>query len=267
MNYQYSRADAPRVRVDQQRDVAHVVLANGPGGNALDLETASALRDALHAVTTDSAVRTIVLRGEGERFCVGGDLRAFERAPMGENLCDAVARPLHEAIEMMQASRQPVVCVVHGAVGGGANGLVLAADIVLAARGTTFRLGYTGSGLSPDCGVTWELPRRMGRARAMDLVLTNRRVDADEAVSLGLVSRVVEPGQLDEVLQSVLAALAAVPVETLSETKRLLARASSNDLHSHLEDEARTIGRIGDTADTREAISAFLAKRPPTFSR
>ena len=85
MTDQHSRAGVPNVRVDRQGDVAHVVLANGPGGNALDLDTACALRDAIAAVTADPAVRAIVLRGEGERFCVGGDLRAFERAPIGAN--------------------------------------------------------------------------------------------------------------------------------------------------------------------------------------
>lgn len=255
------------VRLERDGDVAVVVLDDPERGNALDLETSRALREVVAGIVADSSLRAIVIRGEGARFCVGGDLRSFAAAPADANLCDTVARPLHEAIEKLQAAPQPVVCAVQGAVGGGANGIVLAADVVLAAEGTAFRMGYTGSGLSPDCGVTWELPRRIGMARAMDLALTNRRVDAAEAQAMGLVSRVVPPDGLDAALAEVLAAFRAVPAATLSETKRLMRRADGVDLHSHLEDEARTIGRIGDTADTREAIDAFLSKRTPSYSR
>lgn len=145
-------------------------------------------------------------------------------------------------------------------------GLVLASDVVLASESTVFRTGYTGSGLSPDCGVTWFLPRLVGTARALDLLLTNRRIDAHEARDLGVVSRVVADDGLPEAIEDVLLALRRVPLATLAETKRLVRRGPGLDLHSQLEDEARTIGRLGDTADTREAIAAFLDKRPPTYS-
>lgn len=253
------------VRVESADGVATVTLANSRD-NALDLETSEHLRDALLLALGTPGTRALVLRGEGRRFSVGGDLAAFRVAPRGANLCDLVARPLHEAIEIMQAARQPVICAVHGAVGGGAVGLVLAADIVVAEESTTFRLGYTGSGLSPDCGVTWELPRRVGMARAMDLVLTNRRFKAPEACDMGIVSRVVADGGLEAEVAEMLRALRVVPVETLSEAKRLLRRAAGSDLHGHLEDEARTIGRIGDSDDTRETIAAFLEKREPQLS-
>ncbi len=114
--------------------------------------------------------------------------------------------------------------------------------------------------------MTWELPHRVGFARAMDLVLTNRRFDAREAAALGIVSRVAPDDALDAVVDDVLAALRLVPVATLSESKRLLRTAIGANLHARLDEEARTIGRIGDTEDTREAIAAFLDKRPPEFS-
>lgn len=261
-------ADTPQknVWVDYTDGVANVILARPDRDNALDLETSGHLLDALKEALATAGTRALVLRAEGARFSVGGDLEAFRVAPPGANLCDLVARPLHEAIEILQAARQPVICAVHGAVGGGAVGLVLASDIVVAAESTTFRLGYTGSGLSPDCGVTWELPRRVGMARAMDLVLTNRRFKAPEACDLGIVSRVVADDGVLAAVDEILSALRVVPVETLSEAKRLLRRSAACDLHGQLEDEARTIGRIGDTADTRETIAAFLEKRAPKLS-
>ncbi len=254
------------VRIDYVDGTAHVVLNRPDRDNALSLDFSRHLRDALHEAVTAPDVRAVVLRAEGARFSVGGDLRAFREAPMGGNLNDTVARPLHDAIEIMTAAHQPVVCAVQGAVGGGAVGLVLASDIVLATESTAFRTGYTGSGLSPDCGVTWSLPRLVGFARALDILLTNRRLGAQEACDLGLVSRVVADDGLAAAVNDVIAAMRRVPVATLSETKRLVRRAPVVDLHTQLEDEARTIGRIGDSPDTREAIAAFLDKRPPSYS-
>jgi 2-(1,2-epoxy-1,2-dihydrophenyl)acetyl-CoA isomerase len=246
--------------------IATITLSRPERGNALDLATACRLKDAVVEAVDAPGARAIVLRGSGKRFCVGGDLQGFRAAEIGANLCDDVARPLHDAIEILGSTGHPVICLVHGAVGGGAVGLVLAADIVIAAESTSFRLGYTGSGLVPDCGVTWELPHRVGIARAMDLALTNRRFTATQAAEMGIVSRVVADDRLDDECGDVLAQLALVPVETLAETKRLIRKAHVATRHDQLDEEAVTIGRIGDTADTREAIAAFLDKRTPRFS-
>lgn len=255
------------VSLEWAGSTAHIVLSAPETNNALSLPVALRLRDVVRDATTDPRARTLVLRAQGSRFSVGGDLNGFRSAAPGANLCDTVARPLHDAIELMVGARQPVVCAVQGAVGGGALGLVLAADIVVAAASTVFRTGYTGSGLSPDCGVTWFLPRLTGMAAALDLLLTNRRFDANEARALGIVSRVTPDEDLLSTVEEITTGMQRIPVETLSETKRLARRSTACDLHSQLEDEARTIGRIGDTADTREVIAAFLDKRPPQLSR
>jgi 2-(1,2-epoxy-1,2-dihydrophenyl)acetyl-CoA isomerase len=253
------------ITVEEADGIAHIVLSRPEAGNALDLATSYGLRDAVAHVSKLPDLRAVVLRGEGKRFCVGGDLTGFKQAPPGAGLCYDVAVPLHEAILALGELPIPVVAQVHGAVGGGGVGLVLAADIAVAAESTVFRLGYTGSGLSPDCGVTWDLPHRIGMAKAMDLLLTNRRVSAAEASALGLVSRVVADDDLQAEVRMVIQALGAVPRQTLAETKRLARSAQFRSRAEQLEDEAVTIGRIGDTADTREAINAFLEKRPPVF--
>lgn len=257
--------DFAGVRVDEADGVAHIVLARPDAGNALDLATSYGLRDAVAYVSERRDLHAVVLRGEGKRFCVGGDLVGFQQAPPGAGLCYDVALPLHEAILALGELQVPVVAQVHGAVGGGGVGLVLAADIVLVAGSTIFRLGYTGSGLSPDCGVTWELPHRIGMAKAMDLLLTNRRVSAAEASALGIASRVVADDELQAEVDLVIEALQVVPRQTLAETKRLIRSAQFRARTDQLEDEAVTIGRIGDSADSREAITAFLEKRRPAF--
>lgn len=255
------------IRLDVADGIAHLVLAHGESGNVLHLEAARALREAAYLAARTPDVHCLILRAEGARFCVGGDLREFAAAPLGARLNEAVARPLHDAIEALGALSAPVVCAVRGAVGGGGVGLVLAADIVVAGRSATFTVGYTASGLSPDCGVSWDLPQRIGLARAMDLILTNRRVDAVEGQSLGLVSRVVENDAVDDVVNGIARALADGPRMALAQAKRLVRLAGQRSRTDHLNDEALTIGDVGDVPDAREGIDAFLNKRKPSFSK
>lgn len=253
------------VRIEEHDGITNVVIDRPDAGNALDLATSLELRDAVASLSTRQDLRVVILRSTGKRFCVGGDLVGFQQAGLDDNLCYTVAVPLHEAILGLEALPVPVIARVHGSVGGGGVGLVLAADIIVAAESAVFRTGYTGSGLSPDTGVSWELPHRAGLAAAMDLVLTNRRVSATEAVTLGLASRAVPDEDLDGEIESIVESLLVIPKQTLAETKRLLRASLSRALASHLDDEAHTIGRIGDTADARETIDAFLEKRRPSF--
>jgi 2-(1,2-epoxy-1,2-dihydrophenyl)acetyl-CoA isomerase len=246
--------------------VATLSLASGDTGNVLGLERSKALRDGVRKARQLPDVGCLLLRAEGPRFCVGGDLREFLAARMGARLNEEVAVALHEAIAALSALPAPVVAAVQGAVGGGGVGLVLAADIIVAASSARFVSGYTASGLSPDCGVSWELPQRLGTARAMDLILTNRPVGAEEAAALGVISRVVDDTMLAAETRALARSLADGPRQALAEAKRLIRLAADRPKSAHLDDEARTIGDMGDTTDAREGIAAFLAKRPPAFS-
>jgi 2-(1,2-epoxy-1,2-dihydrophenyl)acetyl-CoA isomerase len=256
------------IRIDTAGRAVHVILDRPEQGNALDLATLTSLLEAfrqVQALTEDSGVRAVILRAEGPRFCVGGDLATFLSAPVGSAHNEILARPIHEVIELIAELPIPVIASVHGATGGGGVGLVLACDLAIASEEAFFRLGYTGSGLSPDSGTTWELPRRAGIAIAADLMLTNRRVPATEALGLGMVSRVVPAEQLGPEIAGIIEAIEFVPPATVAETKRLLRAAAGRGRSQQLNDEAATIGRIGDTADTREAIDAFLNHRAPVF--
>jgi len=253
------------VRIEDHDGITHLVIDRPEAGNALDLETSYQLAAAVTELSARDDLRVVVLRATGKRFCVGGDLLGFQRAEADANLCHTVALPLHDAIRGLEALTVPIIAKVHGSVGGGGVGVVLAADIIVMGESAVYRMGYTGSGLSPDTGVSWELPHRAGMAAAMDIILTNRRVSAAEAVSLGLASRAVPEAQLDAEVDEIVESLLVVPKQTLAETKRLVRAAFSTSLDAQLDDEATTIGRIGDTRDARETIDAFLAKRRPVF--
>ena len=137
-------------------------------------------------------LRVAVLIAQGPVFSVGGDLRWFADTPEPSERIAETAALLHETLHTLARLPLPVVSVVHGPVAGGGIGIALGADIVLVGSAAKLRVAYTAAALSPDCGVSWLLARRIGLARALDLALTNRVVTAAELREWGLVSRVVE---------------------------------------------------------------------------
>lgn len=153
------------VRIVHHPDGVVELRLDDPGrGNALDLRTAEALRDAARAVAADPR-GAVLLRAAGGNFCVGGDLRAFAgRGTETGTYVHAVASAAHAAIQALYELPVPLVTAVRGAAAGGGVGLALVGDIVLAARSARFRLAYTAIGLTPDCGASWFLPRLVALA-------------------------------------------------------------------------------------------------------
>jgi 2-(1,2-epoxy-1,2-dihydrophenyl)acetyl-CoA isomerase len=257
------------VGVEIQDDgLARVTLRRAQAGNAIDLEAARGLLDAARACER-AAVRAVLLTGEGKSFCVGGDLREFSRLT-GEALekhLVAVTDALHDALRMFASIDAPMVAAVQGAVAGAGIGLAAAADVTLAADSATFTAAYTGIGYSPDAGVSWQLPRLVGPKRAVELLLTNRRVPAVEAVAIGLVSRVVPAGELTAEAERTAEALRRGPTRAFGATRRLVASGQTADLTRHLDDEAGALAAAAASDEGREGVAAFLGKRVPDFTR
>jgi 2-(1,2-epoxy-1,2-dihydrophenyl)acetyl-CoA isomerase len=254
------------VSVEVRDGVARVVLCRPERGNAIGLATARGLLAAADRCRRER-VRAVVLSGAGRSFCVGGDLREFS-ALSGEELArhlGEVTGALHDALRGFAGLDAPLIAAVQGAVAGAGLGLAAAADLTIAATDATFVAAYTGIGYSPDAGVSWSLPRLVGPRRALDLLLTNRRIDAREAADIGLVTRAVEASRLDAEATSVAAGLAAGATAALGVTRRLVAAGLSADRDQHLDREAEAIAAAAVSATGREGVAAFLAKRPPRF--
>ncbi|MGW3472421.1 enoyl-CoA hydratase/isomerase family protein [Saccharopolyspora sp. NPDC000995] len=249
-----------RVRVERDRGVLVIVLADGGRGNAVDLGLATELRDAAVAVDAED-VRCVLVRAEGKNFCVGGDLHDFAGRGGGTaSHLRAVATTAHEAVAALAQAPVPVITAVQGAAAGAGVRLALTGDLVLAAESAKFRLAYTAIGLSPDCGGSWFLPRLIGARRAMDLALTNRTVSAREALDWGLVSRLVEPNLLQATARELAAEVAAGDAAAFAETKRLIRSAAETGLLDHLAEEARTIATLAASPDTQAAMQAFVTR-------
>jgi 2-(1,2-epoxy-1,2-dihydrophenyl)acetyl-CoA isomerase len=254
------------VTLDIADGVARIGLARPERGNAVDLDLARALRNAVSEIGTAADIGAVVLYGEGDSFCVGGDLRAFAAAPDPGGFIAELAETAHDAILGLRALRPPVISAIHGACAGAGLGFALAADLVLADRGARFRSAYTAAGLSPDCGVSWALTRLLGSARAADLILTNRQVDAEEALRMGLASRIVEHGTLLPTALDLARSLADGPRYALARATGLIRAATTTALEEHLKLEASAISEAITTPDGAEGITAFLEKRRPQFT-
>jgi 2-(1,2-epoxy-1,2-dihydrophenyl)acetyl-CoA isomerase len=258
---------AELVRLEISGPVAHLVLTGESRGNALDPAMLDQLRSCVDQVTTALAEpdgpEVVVLRALGQHFCVGGELRAF--GGLGERttaFVQAGADTLHASVLGLVDLPVPLVVSVHGAVAGAGLALALTGDVLIAGRGTRFRVAYTAVGLTPDGGTSWLLPRAVGSRRALELTLTNRTLDADEALAWGIATAVVEDAEVDAAAEALARALAGGVGHALRGAKALLkAGTAEPDLAAQLQREGRMIAGAAATAETQAAIQAFLSRR------
>lgn len=259
--------DRPLVRLERDGAVAGIVLARAGAGNAVSLAFCQAFHDAVETCAADRSIRAVLVRAEGPSFCVGGDLAEFEaKGEQRPAHLAALAPVFHAAQARLMTLSAPVVVAVNGAVAGAGLGLALCGDIVVAAQSARFTLAYTAIGLSPDGGSTHLLPRLIGLRRTQELMLTNRRVDAAEALALGMVTEVVADRDLETHAQALARRLADGPTQAFAVVKRLLSLTFDRDFRAQTDDEGEQIARLSGGADAAEGIQAFFARRPPVFN-
>lgn len=255
-----------QVRVEHQDGVATIIIDRPEVANSLDLRTARVLLDAVAMVADDRRVRCLLLRSNGDRFCVGGDVRGFARAgEAADRHIGELAGTMHQLILALARMEKPVVCLVQGATAGAGVGLAMTADIVIASPAAYFTAAYSAIGLSPDCGMTWFLPRLIGARRTAEMILTNRRVGAEEAVAIGLITRISE--QLEEDGRAVARSLADGATGALASIRSLLNHSFEAGLERQLELELAAIQAASVGAEGKEGIHAFIARRQPEFWR
>ena len=246
---------------------AQVTLNRPDTANGMNLDLLRALHEAVMQCHRMPDLRVLVLKGAGDHFCAGGDVKDF--AAKGEDLPDYLREAtamLQTAISALVQLPAPVVAQVHGyAAGGGGLGLVCAADFVIAAESARFMSGAVRVGMAPDGGVSVTLTQLVGFRKAMEIILTNPTLTAKEAAEIGLITRVVPDAQLaDEVDQLADQFAAAAPL-ALAASKRLLWSGLGSSVHTALPEEARTVSELSGTADAREGLAAVLERRTPSF--
>jgi 2-(1,2-epoxy-1,2-dihydrophenyl)acetyl-CoA isomerase len=249
-------------RLEHEGAVATVTLDRPDALNALTRASRLALVRDLRALSSDTAVRSVVLTGAGRAFCAGQDLREPDALADVDVMIRETYIPLVEVITGMP---KPVIAAVNGAAAGAGLSLALACDLRYLAEDAVLMMAFSNIGLVPDCGGSWLLPRAVGYARAFELAATGRRVAAAEALELGLVQRVLPSDEVLPAAQELAGQLAARPTVALGWTKRLLRTAEQGGLADAMELEAQLQASAVETHDHAEGVAAFLEKREPRF--
>lgn len=252
------------VVVTMEGQVAILRLNDPKSMNALSAGVREGLTREVHRLLDDPKVRCLLFTGTDGAFCAGGDIRSMDdRRPT-----DTRAR-MHRhyggwAARLLKAEK-PVVMAVNGAAAGAGVSLALMGDIIIASRTAYFTTAFSRLGVVPDLGLVATLPRAIGMARARDMLLTSRKVPADEALQMGLVARLTEPDELMPAALEAAQALANGPTTSLGLIKRLLQRAYDHSIDEFLEAEGFAQAVAMTTEDFEEGLAAFKAKRKPQF--
>lgn len=246
--------------------VATLALNRPEARNAINPLLLAELTEAIAQCDSDPLVRLIVLTGAGPVFSAGGDLKGLAATAQVDRPeeADLLAAALAPA-QALLASAKPSICVLRGAVAGGALALALACDFRLAAAGTKIVFAYGRIGLAGDLGTTWLLADLLGPRAAFRFAMRNQ-VSAQEACAMGLIDAVADEDQFEALLRDHLVMLLATPPAAAAAIKANLRAASSIDYVAAGRLEAETFGRLRRTADHREAIASFLERRAPRFT-
>lgn len=253
---------------DQTGGVLTVTLNRPDKLNAANDTLLGELNDAFKQAGDDAEVRAVILTGAGRGFCPGQDLASVKERGVdtgsfhyGEHL----RKTWNPLIRRMTGLPKPIIGAINGVAAGAGMSLALACDARIAAQSATFIQAFVKIGLIPDSGSTWLLPRLIGSARALEMFMTGRTVNAQQALLWGLVNQVVEDGDLMTAAHEWAEQLALAPTRSIGYIKRSFEHALTHSLDQTLEYEADMQDMAGTTADHLEGLAAFLEKRPAKF--
>ena len=259
--------DYTRIKLSTAEAVTTVTLADPATLNAAGLPMVEELIDAFRRIAGgEFASRAVVLTGEGRSVCSGADLSDTARLGRGpdRDLGAALESHYRPFIELMRDCPVPIVAAVNGVCAGIGCAFALAADLIVTSESAAFVVAFRRIGLVPDGGLTWLLPRIVGKARAMELMLLGDALPAREALAWGLVNRVVADEALAAEATAMAARLATGPA-SLASIRRLTWQGMTGDWDAQLEAEGRAQTAAGRTDDFVEGVQAFLQKRPAAF--
>jgi len=246
--------------------IALITLNRPKFYNAFDVDMIHALADKLTGMATNPDVGGIVITGAGKAFCSGADLKSI--AGLGKNFGESfyeLAAIYHRAILEIHRMPKPVIAAINGLAAGGGFSLSLACDFRVMESSAHLRQAYTSNGLSIDGGGTFTLPRLIGMARALEMAAFDRPISAEQALSWGLVTEVVEDGNSLERAVMLADRIKMGPLSSFAASKELITTAFNNAFESQLEKERQHLSWCADHPNGREGIKAFLEKRKPVF--
>ena len=245
-----------------------VITLNRPGVfNAFHASMIGNLAEKLIGLSSHTNVVGVVLTGAGKAFCAGGDLKWLSTSGMSHGAAfHALAAAYHQAIVEIRRMPKPVVAAVNGLAAGGGFSMALACDFRVMDKSAIFRQAYTSNGLSVDGGGTFTLPRLVGLAKAMEILAFDRPISAEQALTWGLVTEVVENGQAVNRALDMVQEITKLPLSSFLASKKLLTDSFHTPFEHQLEKEREFLAWCADHPNGQEGIKAFLEKRSPVYN-
>ncbi len=271
------------IHIEKEGPVGILTIARRERFNSLDVQTAQDFRRAGLQLARDRSVRAVILRGEGGVFCSGADLKYIrdggdsaelgylqpEAQPQGAGygpIFKQILEYIHSTISEIRRAPKPFIASVDGAAAAGGFGIAMCCDLVIASERAWFEWAYLKTGLTGAESSTFMLPRHLGLRKALEFVLLNPRLSAEEAQQWGLINAVVPNEELEAATMQMARKLAEAPGPAVAVAKELLNRAAGMErLDVHLDAEREELARIADGAHFAEGIAAFFEKRAPQF--
>lgn len=258
---------AERVELKRDGNIAIVTLNRPEAYNAVDLETVQQCLEYLISLSVDNTVRAVILTGSGKAFSAGGDLKWALDFPQGHAAAfHELAARFHQAVLEIRRMRKPVIAAVNGVAAGAGFTVSLACDFRIMARSAFFQQAYTSAGLCIDGGGTFTLPRIVGLARAMEIAAFDRPINAEQALTWGLVTEVVDDGQVLEAAVKMARELAQRSMYSFGWAKQLLTDSFTTSFETQIERERQGLRSCAGHPDGQEGIKAFSEKRKPVFT-
>ncbi len=275
------------IRTEQNGSIGIITIDRPDRFNSLDVDTAQDLRKAGLTFARDESIRVVVLKGSPRVFCSGADLKYIREGGDSQELgylqpassdeqrnrsgygdiFKQILEYIHSTISEIKRAPKPFIASVEGIAAAGGFGLAMSCDLVYAGPSSVFEWAYHKTGLTGAESSTFFLPRLVGLRRAMEIVLLNPRMDASQALELGLITGIVTHGDFDGQVMRIAERLAAGPTEAFGVAKRLINQADGVDrLDFHLDRELESLTRIADGKDFAEGLDAFFEKREPVFA-
>jgi enoyl-CoA hydratase/carnithine racemase len=257
------------LRASSHGDAGHIkllTLSNPGARNVLSPAIYAAGIEAINHADSSQEVRAVIITGEGESFCAGGNLqRLLHNRTQAPSVQAESIDGLHGWIEAIRACRKPVIAAVEAAAAGAGFSLALACDMIVSSRDAIYVMAYSNVGLSPDGGGSWQLARQLPRQLATELLLTGERISAERLHTLGVVNQLTDAGQALNAALQLAEKLAARAPNVIASIKELVSDAPERNLDAHLSAERDFFVSNLHHANGGEGIAAFLEKRKPRF--
>jgi 2-(1,2-epoxy-1,2-dihydrophenyl)acetyl-CoA isomerase len=255
------------IKLEKQNGVANLTLNRPDRLNSFNLQMHEELQSALDGIANDGETRCLMITGEGRGFCAGQDLgdRAVTADGEAPDLGMSVEKFYNPLIRRITNLKMPVICALNGVAAGAGASLVMACDIVIAARSASFILSFAKVGLVPDSGSSWHFTRALGLPRAKALAMLGNKLKAEQAEQWGLIYQVVDDENLSAEVTKLTSYLATQPTEALANIKELVHTSFDFSLNEQLERERKAMQQLGKSHDYKEGVAAFMEKREPKF--